>query len=72
MRNFYWIFRRIIICTLVSGGLNLHKVKYLFVTRSHSDKVYPEDLELLREPVSRTRKDALMVYGNEKVGEEIL
>lgn len=53
------------------GGLNLHKVKYLFVTHSHSDHFYPEDLELLREPFSRTRKECLMVYGNEKVGEEI-
>lgn len=53
------------------GGLNLNKVKYLFVTHSHSDHFYPAELESLREPFSRTRKDCLMVYGNEKVGEEI-
>ena len=32
---------------------------------------FPAELESLREPFSRTRRDCLMVYGNEKVGEEI-
>lgn len=55
----------------LTGGLDLGPVRYLFITHSHSDHFYPWDLECLREPFSHTRKSPLLVYGNEKVGQEI-
>ena len=53
-------------------GLDLTAVEALLFTHSHSDHCYPEDLELLREPYSHTRRGLLEVYGNAAVEQKLL
>ena len=52
-------------------GLDLSRVRSLFFTHSHSDHCYVQDLELLREPFSRTYEGQLQVYGNGTVEKKV-
>lgn len=52
-------------------GLDFTKVKYLFVTHDHSDHFFAHDLELLREPYTHGRTEALKVFGSENIKKHI-
>ncbi|SHF16288.1 phosphoribosyl 1,2-cyclic phosphate phosphodiesterase [Caldanaerobius fijiensis DSM 17918] len=50
--------------------LDLSRVKHLFITHSHEDHFYPQDLQMRKKPFAYfTSNDPLHVYGNDHVKE---
>ncbi|RLI35958.1 hypothetical protein DRO55_04475 [Candidatus Bathyarchaeota archaeon] len=48
-------------------GLNLARVRYLFITHTHYDHFQPDDLLMRREPFAHIRsEEPLNIYGNEE------
>ncbi len=54
---------------VISQGLELGKVEHLFVTHSHEDHLYPQDLATRTPPFAHLKeKRKLQLWGNEVVG----
>lgn len=56
---------------VLNNGLMLSKIEYLFITHSHSDHFYPEDLELRKNWYAVINSvPTLNIYGSKRVGEK--
>ena len=53
-------------------NVDLSKIRHLFITHSHQDHFYPEELHMRTEPFAHLPQDAILnIYGNSKVIEKI-
>lgn len=52
---------------VLSNRLDLSKIRHLFITHSHSDHFYPQDIHMRKEPYAHIQTDPLVVYGNSEV-----
>ncbi len=49
-------------------NIDLSKIKYLFITHSHQDHFYPQELHMRMEPFAHLPEDAILdIFGNSKV-----
>lgn len=49
-------------------NIDLSQIKHLFITHSHQDHFYPEELHMRTEPFAHLPEDAILnIYGNSKV-----
>jgi phosphoribosyl 1,2-cyclic phosphate phosphodiesterase len=56
---------------VITQNLDLSKVEHIFITHSHSDHFYPEDIMMRKEPYSHINSDKMTnVYGNSTVAQK--